>query len=54
MNFDEAVKLLMTSKDVHDWNDKRDQVKPFMSQTEMYEIDGKGLIHKALNKNTTN
>lgn len=51
MNYEQALEFLSTSKNVEDWNQKRDKVKQYLSTQEMALIDSSGLICKVLNNN---
>jgi hypothetical protein len=50
MTKQEAINYLSTSKNVEDWNNKREELKTKISQDDLNNIDASGLIVKVLKK----
>lgn len=51
MNYEKAIELLKTAKNVTQWNELRESIKNTLTQSELCQIDSSGLIVEVLGKN---
>ena len=49
---DKAKEMLSKAKNVSDWNEIRESLKPELSVEQLAQIDGSGLINTVKNKNS--
>jgi hypothetical protein len=50
-NYEKAIELLKTAKNVTQWNELRESIKNTLTQSELCQIDSSGLIVEVLGKN---
>lgn len=50
-NYEKAIELLKTAKNVTQWNELRESIKSTLTQSELCQIDSSGLIVEVLGKN---
>lgn len=50
-NYEKAIELLKTAKNVTQWNELRESIKFTLTQSELCQIDSSGLIVEVLGKN---